>query len=732
MDIVPTSGPEPIYNLDLTDKKHGLLVVNSRKELLDIFENSETSFTEKVAQFMGFLEKYCQSDLLNLREIINSADRKGLISELRECGGWKVLKASKRELMASGDPSLEKLRGEVVGMVVTLCMSVIKAIGFDPPGDHLATGTPGWDSDIDTVYLAPDGMPQNIRVLEKVMFDAIFYGALGGPPGTLFDTESYLAHAARTFQTEKQIVTGDGYAEYAFLELNAASFQFIMQYGSPDNPKWQAFKEAQIRSVSPSLGLALSQSFTAVECVQRSILNGIKLQIIKDKGHAIPDEQGDIDDLVAQIKSEHSEAESLAIMNFKTGSLLSIGNQMQKSLDEISSLDGLLSQPYISSKATDLYMRQRELCHLRIATLSILRDRFFDEGYNSQGAFTKICFTSGGQIHQRGIEKFQKTLVKARRTDTPVHHLIAKGEGFVLGKAQKVKSSTLHDMISTLENLAMYKGHFAHAAGERGHGEVYDELTGHSQALISQSKYSERVLSGALLVLEKVEAQISKIEGEFTSDILELKRQVKTIKDQLESVYFKAMELEKVKRKTQLNFTSSKYLLMKELGDLLSEEGLKQLEEKVELLLKKSERGGNYGALRYEESILPEDLYQGLMGSAVALGIIDVNHIDSDGLPMSNKPKVDEILKARAGLYGGKDGAIAYYGQMEELTLEGLGLDSLAKIEIFNEEVENLTMKIYDLSIEMGALQKPSCGVSSSISIMNLWQKVNLVNEPSL
>ena len=203
------------------------------------------SFASKSHQAVGMLRERLPHEFQRLDVLLDAHGAK--LDSLRE-GGWHAQK-NQGDMTAIEEDGLsyEVFRKEVVDVVTDITLAMVRELGFSDPGRYSATGTPGWNSDVDTVYLAASDVPEEVQMITKTLFDMIFLEEFGALPGFLFDTESYLNHAAMALNTAAQVTTEEGQMALNRLELSATALQMIRQSGGRDSEGWHAFTE-QVRS----------------------------------------------------------------------------------------------------------------------------------------------------------------------------------------------------------------------------------------------------------------------------------------------------------------------------------------------------------------------------------------------------------------------------------------------------------------------------------------------------
>lgn len=614
-----------------------------QQELLEIFKTSDR-YMSSAENIRLFLEEHCPSEHQELDQLIK--DHPTIIQELKE-KGWKSLKTERKEAMATDKQdghTIEEFRHLIVNAVTDLCVASMRAMGFDSPGKFTAFGTPGWDSDIDTAYEAAPGasVPEKFKILQKLMFDAIFYAKFAKSSGYLFDTECYVTHSGATNNTEIKLETLQGQQLYSTLELNAATLQLVVQ--TPEEERKPLIDELR-GYVGEKLEGSLSAAFDQAEALDKLIRE--EIEKIQRTG----------------------VSEELAYMEFKNTILLWISEEMDNAhakLQTTPSRRSSLAHAFTRNNSPE----QKDLLHLRIATLDLLRLRFFDEGYLSQGAYRKICETSGGQKCQRAFANHRKSLSDLYASDGDMDTQSLAESPLKLSPEQKTESTPLQNVISAFENLAMYLGHFRHAL----HGS-HDAKT-LKTAFVNTSKYSERILSNALAAVESQEEDSNS-----------------KLRARLIKAHFRATELEKVKRKTVLNYATTRRLLIEELSKGRSEEEQKTIELIVERIVSNSE--ANLEALQSEATILPQDLYKKLLSLLIKYKkelLFDPNVSPNNAtmLPLTKNDQINAILKARCGLDPTNPLVQACHQRALEITLDGHNAQT---IEEHNTNLKKLTMQ---------------------------------------
>ena len=104
------------------------------------------------------------------------------------------------------------------------------------------------------------------------------------------------------------------------------------------------------------------------------------------------------------------------------------------------------------------------------------------------------------------------------------------------------------------------------------------------------------------------------------------------------------------KRKTQLNITTAKSLLVDAIQLKNPELTKENIENDVDTILNRQQLGNPLYDLRHEETLLPEDIYLSQISAMDQLGLVIVIGSDSQGNLMTDNPLIDAIVHARCGL----------------------------------------------------------------------------------
>ncbi len=637
----------------------------SASDLCSIFTNSHT-FDHKVEQLAAWMEQRCPEQWADLE--VWAYTKAAKIHMLTSAGGWKALKGTQNMSTPIDGQSMEAFRIEAVQRLTSLALNAMKTMGFDPPGTHLASGTSGWDSDIDSVYEAPSGMSEEMQIVEKLIIDTVCWRLFQSLPGVLLDTEFYVRHSASTLNTQEQLFTEKGLAGYAMVELNAIALQILRQSNSehPENCglttaglEW--FRQKLIPQLSPTIAEAISRSLIGVIQIARQL----RLEVVRAvRRPAVP-------------SSELSpDAFLLAFENTKANTLIKICRYMDKLQAKLISL-----RPTIFRSDQKLN-EERDLIQVQLAALGALRTWFLGESYLTQGAFRDICESPIGQMARRQVERMH-----TERYLSPNQPI-----GFHLQTSLITPASALQLASSALENLSMYQSHFHQPS---------------TSELIAQAKYSERIIS-SVCRLVALSRSSKVLENQSTS----IQREITTLSEEAWNLYFQASELETLKRNRILSYSATVALLMEHTG--LSE-------DQIKLVLS---RDPQKLLIPLDESILASDrVYILIMALKEVLGVELSPAILSIIKARCGVPKMNfgEHQDETVFIKPDEERFISdCMSRSREITLQKLDLQTSDKILRFNDSIQRLVFTSYAHSVSCKVIPQPGWVYESELDFKAL------------
>ncbi len=730
-------------------------ILDLRSEVLAAVKANQP-FDEVSKTVVGLIGKGSSQALNALRQHLadgpsGNSEKTTLLKGL----GWDALK---KEWAKSSNKSevtreYELFRQEIVDRTWAVVVDALKDMGYSAPGKVVEFGTPGWNSDIDTVFLPAEDLPESMAVVAKLMFDMVVLVEVGQLPGFAMDTESYLNHAGNALKSEQRLLTDSGRAGFARTELDATNLQMVRQLGGVDAPQWHAYKEERLDAISDSkLQRSYAQSFAGVEAFERDLLDGV-------------------------VGRGNNEDPALAKMGYKAAGLVALSEMMdsvksdivkkEQQLSHLSSLAGssrhLDNQQILSDAHRGELTQANKLkaevdqARLKLATMYLVRTSFFDEGYNTQGCYIAVCESDKGQMRQRGTERAkgrrqeeiqQQSPAMARKRDSltasasrrlslslrslsgllpasaqPLVTKMAQGlradtspsqsvtplaSPRTLLPAQKVTPQQMKSLAE--ENDAMYRGHFSAKA----------EKLGVETSFIANSKYSERALSGAVALLEAA------VKSDPT---LSQSNQFAGLLRNLKECHLKVSHLEVAKRGQRLPSPVAKRLLLDELQKVgLAGDGA---EQKVDRLLEACEKG------------LRESKFEGEI-AALDLWAIPFSHLlesfnisldvpgKIEGQNVTANQGINKVVFALLGLNKNEYDTEALFEGVAQKTLEQLNLNSPKSIESFNDQFKNLMLQtmvfVYnncDILDKPAYRMDPTQVGDTQFSLQYFWQQAN-------
>lgn len=673
----------------LTGMRKEDLSSDYRSQAYNIMQ-SKAPFPEMSEEMNLLVQKAAPESFAKLKALIDQ--HPALLQQLKE-KGWAGLKKELKEGMERNDP----IRAACVQGVIDLLLETMKAMGFDPPGNHSASGTPGWNSDIDTPYFAPKGMPQAMQMIEKSMFDMVMFANFGRLPGFIFDTESYTQQAGGKYETQNHLETKEGEALFARIELTAALLQMLIETGGAETEAWKHFKEEQLASAkshqNEAYETALIDAFADLEEMHQKIGEGIA-ETMQNQG----------------LDPRNSGLRKLAMMGYKMAGIFEISR-------EIDANQQLLDK--LNREKNPNEAEQRDFLRVKIAQLDLVRTSFYDEGYLTQGAFRKVCFLYAGQQHQRKIE-LQQSLIRHHyhaqiAQSIPIKDMTPWIGGYHLHRTHQKIATAQENFSSMLENLVMCLGHFARKTHEKT-----DE--NHQAALFETSKYSERVIQAAENLMNMIEASSPPQSGPS--------EKIRTLKNQIQELASIIAEQEKVKRANYLNYASTEAELLKALhvDEKKAQEEIEDMKQSIKRVLEVSEPEGIIGKAKLAEDIVPEDRYLVLFSKMVHQELIVDKGLDGKGMPYSDNPQVDLILKARCGFSPAHDSELyrqllPYHQKSPQTTLEAQNLTTPESVTAFLGKLKAVANDVINLSIASLVVPSPQAELPAGLRLSQTWRE---------
>ncbi|MEX1012117.1 MAG: hypothetical protein WD595_06555 [Waddliaceae bacterium] len=617
----------------------------------------------------------------------------GILDKLK-AKTWLKLKATAEDgNIKAQREDMTNFRDEIVEQMTTTCLGLLKEMGYDPPGEFSATGTVGWNSDIDTVFIAPNDMPLEIQVLTKTMFDLISHEALGGLPGPILDTESYVNHPGALLATEEKLSQSPkNQGELLKIEWTAIALQTLVQVGGDvKSSQWEKFKES-----TPD-DWALTICKDAEEFITR-IDNEITSAMFDQKGidtsSISPKEQMDIK---GELTNDGSY--QLARLSYKMSALQKISQKIDTVTHSIKEKEKeILEKRNINHPVDDL-QSERDTLELKRAHLFTFVKFFEDEGYLTQGAFNKVCLKNEGQIHQSIVKKYKDERMQQQLNTLPLNLQLRRKSSFSLGVRQRRSASQLERLSSMLENHAMYQGHFK---------ENMDHLNqSATQSLVTVSKYSHRILSSGLDLIrtftesKKFNALQPRVKKKFQKQI-----------EILASAKERAGELEAVKRGKVISMNMTKHLLLERLNEM--HPGKNEIVSRIDRLI------DGVQDLEFEESVTPRDQYIQWMSKIIGLELAGPpESIQPGELLTCDDPEINAIIKARLGLETEQPEVKNYINNSKEFTIRNYKTEE--SVNDFNKELNIIIQNTQTLAIDYGAIDRPD--PSQGFNLLESWSQ---------
>jgi len=609
--------------------------------------------------------------------------------------GWMGVKSSLKEKMAlehAGHASFFQVRQEYIKLVQQACLDIVQTMGYPNPGFFSAEGTPGWDSDIDTVYFSPPNMSEAFASHVLTIFHGLTAVITFSPSthlftdsGHTFDTECYLQAAKQN--PENFLHTAEGFSTFSCLETSAAHLQ--LTYGLRESPDIleETARARLAQCLSPDIAATLSESLEDSKALVLELEDEIATGFLEDCHHH------GIDLKVLPLQHQNILRANFE-RAFKQRLIYSLSCEMDQLDVQLRCLEEQFAYLTVSSQdmLEPLYAHRDALLNEK-ANIMVIRNLLLPESYFGMGAFLNIVADAEGQIWQRAVEKGAQ---RARDILLDPRADMARQSAPILrlprNSPAKRRSSALNQMSSMHENLSMYESHFQHALKQKSLQE----------SLITTSKYAQRVMRSAT---------------ELTRVMSSQRPEIRSLQTACQKYLVMATELEKCKRKTSLNDTASRVLLEDVLKAKMTTYTQADLAQDIQVVLKKTEDTPF-------KDYPPEIRYASAIGYLSGKGYIETPTYDAEGNLLICDHTLDTILRARCGFPTSivmqvKKGRlaeertvalpemIAIHKKAEGITLLHLGLDSENAIIGFNHMLEYLVGEVSQRCYQANVVPKP-------------------------
>ena len=546
-----------------------------RSKLLHLMM-AKTSFYRTSHQVMQLIEKQLPESTREFDAFLCFHQEK--LQKIRE-KGWLELKTNPatggdrmKMNVQKGGLSMENFRVTFLNKTIGLVQDILRSTGCEQVGRHDAFGTDGYNSDIDTNFMPPKDMPEEMQMMEKNLIDIICFSKLGGFSGDKLDIESYIEHPSSVYGTGNPnfFFTKEGKQGFSRVEANMYFLQMRRTFKA-NIEGWVNFKKIQLeRAFSPDYCEALAHIFVDVDTFEDNVTDDINRVMIK---HSMMYPKGEENNMSRELLHEACEkikavipnADKAATMSYKSSRLIKLSKQMENDKIKLKKLEPQLVQlgAILSNQALPPQLREeytQELLGLeqeadqikiRILMRAGLRLAYFPEGYVTHGAFQVICEREQGQRYQQTTGNALKQIelqrrlgpLEALRSIREEEQIKAIRPGLHYSRSEKTPP-THQEMISALnENLSMYINHFNHKA----------ESSTPQESVIANSKYTERTVKMGMQLISQLYRTMAQ-KGVIPH--------CKEIEKECQEIYFITSELEKCKRQVILNYTATKELLL--------------------------------------------------------------------------------------------------------------------------------------------------------------------------
>lgn len=536
----------------------------------DLKESTQAIHATIESEITDFKNKY-DAEIKQM----STTNWKDYISDLSK----KIANNPQSEELQEKWKSIAEFRGAAVRLQNKLTGLAASAVGIE----HTkwgAFGTPGNGSDIDNTYTSDPNIPQVDQMMVKFFADTLYTYIFGADTlsGIQLDLETYLEHPGSAWDTEKEI-SGSSINQFYYLELSMGELQ--MRNACESDAEWNAYKASRIRKFSDPLKEVLEKIFKEVELFYKSVQINILCEVLKKYNNIETDpyQKNEImqsEDGLAKLHNAarqavensiglgpqgkahspefldkaYKQAVKRADAIYKCPRLMKLSELMDQDVTE---LNNLLKSDLPASKKTE----KKDEIELRLAARARLRNSFFDESYLTSGAYNIVCDREGGQLSKRRDDENLRLLETARLTSNVLDFPI-------VSRKFRSRATPIEHVNSARENSAKlyHENHSKHQnpSPDKTEEEVYKEKV---DIAINSSKYAERTTSSSLEALKMMQKKINELKSS-SPDSVELdllQQEIEQTQIKISNLHKKAGGLEKCKRQTEINDTTTKKCL---------------------------------------------------------------------------------------------------------------------------------------------------------------------------
>lgn len=647
------------------------------------------------------------------------------IRDLKE-KGWQKLKQEYGDgMVQKQEPngiSFEEFRDEATTLQEEIVAMAAKEMQL-PQGKWAATGTKGYNSDIDNVFYPEGEATETGRIWIKNLADLGWMHVLGGTTsGTAADLEFYPEHPGATRNSAEHLKNAalDLKQKFSRLELTMSFLEMRRAYGA-DLEGWEKYK-AEMHKQSkdafsevhgPSLDTpeplkemqqTLNQIFEEVGRFELLNARGVLTRLIIEQTPAKKLSPQTLAAAEAQVnklsdkevleksdrlKKEHPETYRKAALRYHMPRYLKLSEQIDQHQSTIDTLDNQLSIMANHRNAKEhaetfsKLKHQRDELEVEIATKLAIRTSLFPESYATQAAYNDICATEGGQLSQRRDSRILKMMAFNEQQENV-------REFMVVSKKPERVATHQESVVSAEENLAKFTAKM-HKYHQADHPAKEQQL---QLALIDSAKYAERIAAGCVKVLTAIVVKDPTIER---------------LLDRAKETHARSIALEKCKRQQVLN----REVALAELTRVLLVPGRVEhvLISDLTEIIAVFQEGGKF----YKQELSPQQKYD------VALSLLEEKGLISttlkEGKLTSGNAAIDTVVRGLAGFSRFEDEEVnKLHAKANTATLNSLQLTTEAQILKYEKDLNEITQQTLFLSQFYSIMNKPFPGPQSFLS----------------
>lgn len=674
---------------------------------------------------------------------------------------WKALKSNPQILggkytgvnmtrkLDEDNLSMEEFRGVANEFIASLVEVAGEEMDL-PDISWSASGTPGYNSDVDTAIL-PKGCDLSIEdaCFLKILRDMTHTYVFGGLSGTQLDTESYMPHPAKD-ETASVLSLRETQAQFHTTEYAMGLLQGKVGMAD-DEDAGQEMCRSEIESMPASRKEVTTAIIHSIDEWHAVMQADIERQIVFEFSNlSFADIQKlsreEIEQHCAQIQKQNPEAYKRAALNYKYPIMLQLATERSRLDDLLAEKTSLLKKSDQTSLFAEILTVECEELHVKRDIINKMINSLQDEGTFTQSEGNVTLFRAQGQVHAR-MKDSMRLMFKQMASSTSLDDLSNADETPSHIRKSSLDDPRLNRIRSSLKEqhpspkdptaqeltLAAFEEHlqFCHVIHEGLHKAKNEADFG--AVAINSGKYALRTIRNKVRAMMQVKAEWERLQKPLPQGFESL---LTTMKRHEEI----ALTLEHSKRKFVLNYEAAGQMLIEEITNVVkSRRGVVDHATAISLfdtIYEIIDRVQN-GDLS-DDTVLKREKMNAILELLQLRGFLSEEDIafsspteaisDYDVKKTCKNPRINRILQAFVGYSRTKpkhQDLIPIYQEADVRTVKAYNLHERAGVEKFLSRMTSLSHEWQNMAHEMGVVsyEEDPSWVQGNMNFNQIWQK---------